>query len=102
MSFKLKLVFYFLLVSLLPLGAAGWALHSIERSSETRSVDVRLEAGLRAVIATYKGQLSAADGRAKALAVNRDLQLALLRRDRRAAPQARGRQSRRPPRDVRR
>ena len=83
MSFKLKLVFYFLLVSLLPLGAAGWALHSIERSSETRKVDIRLEAGLRAVIATYKGQLSAADGRAKALAVNRDLQLALLRRDRR-------------------
>ena len=83
MSFKLKLVFYFLLVSLLPLGAAGWALHSIERSSETRKVDIRLEAGLRAVIATYKGQLSAADARAKALAVNRDLQLALLRRDRR-------------------
>ena len=46
-------------------------------------MDIRLEAGLRAVIATYKGQLSAADGRAKALAVNRDLQLALLRRDRR-------------------
>jgi len=82
-SFKLKLVFYFLLVSLLPLGAAGWALHSIERSSETRKVDIRLEAGLRAVIATYKGQLSAADRRAKALAVNRDLQLALLRGDRR-------------------
>jgi len=83
MSFKLKLVFYFLLVSLLPLGAAGWALHSIERSSETRRVDVRLEAGLRAVIATYKGQLAAADLRAKALADNRDLQRALLRGDRR-------------------
>jgi diguanylate cyclase (GGDEF)-like protein len=83
MSFKLKLVFYFLLVSLLPLGAAGWALHSIERSSETRKVDIRLEAGLRAVIATYKGQLSAADRRAKALATDRDLQAALLRRDRR-------------------
>ena len=84
MSFKLKLVFYFLLVSLLPLGAAGWALHSIERSSETRRVDVRLEAGLRAVTATYKGQLAAADLRAKALARNPDLQEALLRRDRRA------------------
>jgi diguanylate cyclase (GGDEF)-like protein len=82
MSFKLKLVFYFLLVSLLPLGAAGWALHSIERSSETRRVDVRLEAGLRAVTATYKGQLAAADRRAKAFARNPDLQEALLRRDR--------------------
>ena len=29
MSFKLKLVAYFLLVSLLPLGAAGWALHAV-------------------------------------------------------------------------
>src|SRR4051794_38186449 len=83
MSFKLKLVVYFLLVSLLPLGAAGWALHSIERSSETRKVDVRLEAGLRAVLATYKGQLAAADRRAKALAADRALQAAPLRRDRR-------------------
>ena len=46
-------------------------------------MDVRLEAGLRAVIATYKDELSAADRRAKALAANRDLQQALLRRDRR-------------------
>ena len=83
MSFKLKLVGYFLLVSVLPLGAAGWALHSIERSSETRRVDVRLEAGLRAVLATYKAQLAAADERAHALATNRDLQRALLRGDRR-------------------
>jgi diguanylate cyclase (GGDEF)-like protein len=83
MSFKLKLVGYFLLVSLLPLGAAGWALHSIERSSETRRVDVRLEAGLRAVLGTYKGQLSAADRRAGDLAANRTLQKALLSGDRR-------------------
>jgi diguanylate cyclase (GGDEF)-like protein len=82
-SFKLKLVFYFLLVSVLPLGAAGWALHSIERSSETRRVDVRLEAGLRAVLATYKGQLGAADHRAHVLAASRKLQQALLRDDRR-------------------
>src|SRR6187431_2136 len=82
MSFKLKLVGYFLLVSVLPLGAAGWALHSIERSSETRRVDVRLEAGLRAVLATYKGQVAAADHRAHALATDRELQRALLRGDR--------------------
>src|SRR5436305_3996620 len=83
MSFKLKLVGYFLLVSVLPLGAAGWALHSVEKSSESRRVDVRLEAGLRAVAATYKGQLEAADGRAHTLASSRDLQRALLRGDRR-------------------
>jgi diguanylate cyclase (GGDEF)-like protein len=83
MSFKLKLVGYFLLVSLLPLGAAGWALHSIERSSETRRVDVRLEAGLRAVLGTYKGQLAAADRHAGDLAANRKLQKALLSGDQR-------------------
>jgi len=78
MSFKLKLVAYFLLVSLLPLGAAGWALHEVMRSSETRRVDVRLEAGLRAVSATYKGQFLAANRRASQLAGNRELQRALL------------------------
>ena len=83
MSFKLKLVGYFLLISVLPLGAAGWALHSVAKSSESRRVDVRLEAGLRAVLATYKGQLAGADSRARALAVDRDLQTALLRDDRR-------------------
>jgi diguanylate cyclase (GGDEF)-like protein len=83
MSFKLKLVFYFLLVSVLPLGAAGWALHSVARSSETRRVDVRLEAGLRAVLATYKGQVAGADRRARALAADRDLQRALLSGDQR-------------------
>ena len=83
MSFKLKLVGYFMLVSVLPLGAAGWALHSIERSSETRRVDVRLEAGLRAVLATYKAQLAGADRRANALAADRRLQTALLSNDRR-------------------
>jgi len=81
MSFKLKLVAYFLLVSLLPLGAAGWALHEVMRSSETRKVDVRLEAGLRALSATYKGQVLRAGDRAKKLARNRDLQQALLRGD---------------------
>src|SRR3954453_18239652 len=83
MSFKLKLVGYFLLVSVLPLGAAGWALHSVEKSSESRRVDVRLEAGLRALVATYKGQLSAADRHARTLATSPDLQHALLRGDRR-------------------
>ena len=82
MSFKLKLVGYFLLVSVLPLGAAGLALHSLTVRSESRRVDVRLEAGLRAVLGTYKAQLAGADRRARVLAVDRDLQTALLRDDR--------------------
>jgi diguanylate cyclase (GGDEF)-like protein len=58
MSFKLKLVTYFLLVSLLPLGVAAWGLHAVVRRSETRGVDVRLEAGLRSALASYKDALN--------------------------------------------
>jgi diguanylate cyclase (GGDEF)-like protein len=84
MSFKLRLVVYFLLVSLLPLGAAGWALHSLDSRSETRGVDVRLNQGLRAVRATYQDELTRATNDALALAKNRDFQIALQRRDRAA------------------
>ena len=83
MSFRLKLVAYFLLVSLLPLGAAGWALHAVSGRSETRRVDVRLEAGLRAVLAGYKDELSSASRRANRLASSSSFQQALQRRDRR-------------------
>ena len=84
MSFKLKLVAYFLLVSLIPLSAAGWGLHAVAGRSETRKVDVRLEAGLRAVLAGYKNELSQANRRAHRLASNPDFQHALQRHDRRA------------------
>jgi diguanylate cyclase (GGDEF)-like protein len=82
MSFKLKLVAYFLLVSLLPLGAAAWGLHAVASRSETRGVDVRLEAGLRAVLAAYKDELSVAGQRARALAADPAFQRALAERDR--------------------
>jgi diguanylate cyclase (GGDEF)-like protein len=82
MSFKLKLVAYFLLVSLLPLGAAGWGLHAVSSRSETRRVDVRLQAGLRAVLASYKQELAAAGTRAHELAGDDAFQQALQRRDR--------------------
>jgi diguanylate cyclase (GGDEF)-like protein len=81
MSFKLKLVAYFLLVSLLPLGAAAWGLHTIARRSETRRVDVRLQAGLRSVLATYKDGLERANTKAQALAHSTRFQRALQRHD---------------------
>ncbi|MFL5920723.1 MAG: diguanylate cyclase [Gaiellaceae bacterium] len=83
MSFKLKLVAYFLLLSLLPLGAAGWALHSVTSRSETRRVDVRLKAELSAVLASYRTELSAAGKRAQRLAQSPPFQQALQRGDRR-------------------
>ncbi|TMM26617.1 MAG: diguanylate cyclase [Actinobacteria bacterium] len=82
MSFKLKLVAYFLLVSLLPLGAAAWGLHSVARRSETRRVDVRLEAGLRAVLGSYKDQFERAGNRAGRLAASPRFQRDLQRGDR--------------------
>src|SRR5215212_2267833 len=82
MSFKLKLVAYFLLLSLLPLGAAGWGLHVVVSRSETRRVDVRLQAGLRGVLPAYRSGLQAAAGRAKTLAHRQDFQGALQRTDR--------------------
>src|SRR5205823_10495312 len=82
MSFKLKLVAYFLLVSLLPLGAAAWGLHTIARRSETRRVDVRLEAGLRSVFASYKDELGRAAAKAEVLANSRGFQRALQKGDR--------------------
>jgi diguanylate cyclase (GGDEF)-like protein len=81
MSFKLKLVAYFLLVSLLPLAAAGWGLHAVSSRSETRRVDVRLEAGLRSVLASYKRKAAEASRNAKELAVDRGFQNALQRHD---------------------
>ena len=82
MSFKLKLVAYFLLVSLLPLGAAAWGLHTIARRSETRRVDVRLQAGLRSVLASYKDELARGSKQAEALANSRRFQRALQSHDR--------------------
>jgi diguanylate cyclase (GGDEF)-like protein len=82
MSFKLRLVAYFLLVSLLPLGAAGWALHSVTSRSETRRVDVRLQASLGAVIASFPRQADTAAKDAAALARSRRFQEALQRGDR--------------------
>jgi diguanylate cyclase (GGDEF)-like protein len=81
MSFKLKLMAYFLLVSLLPLAAAGWGLHSVSSRSETRRVDVRLEASLQGVLGQYKQELQGATRRANALARDRRFQRALHRRD---------------------
>jgi len=81
MSFRVKLVAYFLLVSLLPLSAAGWGLHVIAGRSETRRVDVRLEAGLRAVVATYRDEYAAAKNRATALAASPRFERALAAHD---------------------
>jgi len=75
-SFKFKLVIYFLLLSLLPIAAAFWGFASVAGQSETRRVDARLQAGLRASLAGYQEKVDAAqenggDARARPLVPGR-------------------------------
>lgn len=81
-SFKLKLVLYFLLLSLLPVSAAFIGFTEVSERSETRYVDGRLHAALRAGVAAYEAELERAETAARLLASNRRLQLALARDDR--------------------
>ena len=81
-SFKVKLVVYFLLLSLLPLAAAFWGFSTVAARSEARRVDARLQAGLRAANAAYQDELAAADDAASQLARDPAFQRALIARDR--------------------
>jgi diguanylate cyclase (GGDEF)-like protein len=67
-SFKVKLVAYFVLLSLLPLTAAFWGFATVAARAETGRVDSRLQAGLRATVAAYQEELAAADASAETLA----------------------------------
>lgn len=83
-SFKVKLVAYFLLLSLLPLTAAFWGFSTVAARSETRRVDARLQAGARATLAAYQEALRSGEAAAGRLARNPSFQRALLARDRTA------------------
>jgi diguanylate cyclase (GGDEF)-like protein len=80
-SFKLKLVAYFMLLSLLPLAAAFWGFSTVAKRSEARRVDARMQGGLRAALAAYDEELSSAARAAENLANNRQFQESLARRD---------------------
>jgi diguanylate cyclase (GGDEF)-like protein len=79
-SLKVKLVGYFLLLSLVPLAAATLGFHAVIKRSETRRVDVRLEAGLRAAVTGYRSELDRAGRRSIRLSRRADVQAALQRR----------------------
>jgi diguanylate cyclase (GGDEF)-like protein len=83
-SFKVKLVAYFLLLSLLPLAAAFWGFSTVAARSEARRVDARLQAGLRATLAAYQEALGSADAAAARLARRPSFQRALVIHDRAA------------------
>ena len=83
-SFKVRLAAYFALVALLPFVAAFQGFHSLAGRSETRRADAVLQSGLRAAVVGYEDDLGSTQRAATRLASTRDLQRALLTRDRRA------------------
>src|SRR5262249_61906901 len=83
-SFKLKLVAYFLLLSLVPMAATYWGFSTVAGSGESRQVTLRQEAGLRAALTLYQEQADRAQASAERVARSRLLQPALARHARRA------------------
>jgi diguanylate cyclase (GGDEF)-like protein len=80
-SFKLRLVGYFVVLSLLPAIAAFLGFSAVAKQSEVRRVDARLQSGLRAAVEAYSEDLDAASAQAFALANDVRLQAALERKD---------------------
>src|SRR6185503_3015442 len=83
-SFKVKLVAYFLLLSLLPLAAAFWGFSTVAAQSESRRVGADWQACLRATLAAYQEELPSADEYARRLDRHPAFQRALAARDRAA------------------
>src|SRR3954465_16000716 len=80
-SFKVKLLAYFLLLSLLPMAAAFWGFTSVAGQSETRRADARLQAGRRGALASYQERLCGAQRDASSLARTPSFQKLLLDHD---------------------
>src|ERR671938_168825 len=80
-SFKLKLVAYFVVLTLVPVGAALWGFDTLAKRSESRRADARLQAGLAAALNGYQEEVAALDRTATKLAAYVPFQRAL--RDRR-------------------
>ena len=82
-SFKLKLVAYFVLLSLVPLAATYWGFATVAGAGESRQVTLRQEAGLRAALALYAERADHSQAQAEQVSRSLPLQRALERRERR-------------------
>ena len=69
-SFRLKLVGYFLLLALIPLAGFFFGFRQVAERSETRLVDARMQAGLRASSAALQERIASATQPATELAGN--------------------------------
>jgi diguanylate cyclase (GGDEF)-like protein len=81
-SFKLKLVVYFVLLSLVPLAATYWGFTTVAGAGESRQVTLRQEEGLRVALTLYDERARHAEARAERVARSAPLQRALEHRDR--------------------
>jgi diguanylate cyclase (GGDEF)-like protein len=81
-SFKIKLVSYLVLLTLVPVGAALWGFDALSARSETRRADARLQAGLRAGVNGYEDAVATLDRSGARLARFPSFQRALRDRDR--------------------
>jgi diguanylate cyclase (GGDEF)-like protein len=66
-SFKFKLLAYFALVALVPVGGAFYGFEALAKRYETQKIDNRLRADLRSAVAGYSQQLDTAERRADVL-----------------------------------
>jgi diguanylate cyclase (GGDEF)-like protein len=84
-SFKLRLVTYFVLLSLVPLVAAAWAFNELATKSEQANADARLNAALRVAVRDYTQTIREdATATANSLANATSVQRAFLTHDRSA------------------
>ena len=81
-SFRLKLVGYFLLLALIPLAGFFFGFRQVAERSETRLVDARMQAGLRASSAALQEQIAVATRPATELAGNAEFIQAVSSQDR--------------------
>jgi diguanylate cyclase (GGDEF)-like protein len=83
-SFKLRLVTYFLLLSLVPLLAASWAFSQVSTRGELSNADARLNAAMRVAVRDYTQSVDAAAGASASLARATSVQRAFLTSNRAA------------------
>ena len=81
-GFRVRFVLALVLVALLPVGTAAWALGRSDAGSELERADLRLATALELATAELAEAVARADGKAARIAASPKLQRALLRNDR--------------------
>ena len=77
MPFKYRLQIFFVILTILPLAVAGWAIQEISATNRADRVDLELAATADAAAATYRGRTAEATNLAAVLASQPEVQAAL-------------------------